>query len=323
MLIMNKRFVAEFRNLKYIIANATDILLVAHTRPDPDTIGANVALKEYLIGLGKRVDIVCFDPFPEYLSDVFMGSFFTPDQVDWQAYQAVIASDSVDRGFDKMQQYITEEQATALIDHHPDINITGDVMMVDATYSSACEIIFDYFEYAHAAITPRIATALLTGISSDTGSFQHSCTTPRVMEIASILMKRGAPLSKISSSVFTNKKISTLKLWGRAFSKAKINPKNGMIVSALTQQDIAECEASTNDVNQVATILNTVPGTKFALVFFQMDDTTVKGSLRSEEGKGVDVSLIARRFGGAGHRLASGFEMLGRIQETPDGWLVV
>ncbi len=320
---MNKRFSSEFRNLKYIIANATDILLVAHTRPDPDTIGANVALKEYLVGLGKRVDIVCFDPFPEYLAELFVGDFYTPDKVNWKDYQAVIASDSVDRGFDKMLEYITEEQATVLIDHHPNITISGDVMMVDDSYSSACEILFDYLEYAHAAITPRIATALLTGISFDTGSFQHSCTTPRVMEIASVLMKRGAPLSKISGSVFTNKKISTLKLWGRAFAKAKINPKNGMIVSALTQQDIAECEASTTDVNQVATILNTVPGTKFSLVFFQMDDATIKGSMRSEEGKGIDLSALARKLGGAGHRLASGFEMPGRIQETADGWMVI
>lgn len=320
---MKNRFVAEFRNLKYIVENADRILLVAHTRPDPDTIGANAALKEYIEGLGKHADIVCFDPFPEYLTELFSYEFLAPDQVDWQSYQAVIASDSVDRGFDRMSDRLTQDHATVLIDHHPDIDSTADVVIIDPSYSSTCEILFNYFEFAHVALTARMATALLTGIAGDTGSFQHSCTTPRVMEIASMLMKRGAPLSKISGSVFTNKKISTLKLWGRAFSKAKINQKNGMIVSALTQQDIAECEASTNDVNQVATILNTVPGTKFSLVFFQLNDTTVKGSLRSEEGKGVDVSAIAHQFGGAGHRLASGFEMAGRIRETEDGWMVV
>ncbi len=318
-----KRFTTEFRNLKYVLENAKSVLLVAHTRPDPDTVGANVALKEYLTGLGKKVDIVCFDPFPEYLSSLFVQEFHTPDRIDWSAYQVVVASDSVDRGFDRMSGYVTDQHATVLLDHHPDIDTVGDISIIDAGYSSTCELLFDYFEHAHVPITPRIATPLLTGILSDTGNFQHSCTTPRVMEIASVLMKRGAPLSRIVDSVFTNKKISTLKLWGRAFSKAKINQKNGMIVSALTQADIAECGASTNDVNQVATILNTVPGTKFSLVFFQWDDSTVKGSLRSEEGKGVDVSAIAHRFGGGGHRLASGFEIAGRIAETKDGWMVV
>lgn len=318
-----KRFATEFRNLKYIVGSAKSVLLVAHSRPDADTVGANVALKEYLLGLGKTVDIVCYNPFPDYLANLFVHEFQAPDQVDWSAYDAVIAADSVDRGFDRMAGNLTEQHMVVLLDHHPDIETTGDVVIIDAMYSSTCELLFDYFEYANVTITLRMATALLTGILGDTGNFQHSCTTPRVMEIASILMRKGAPLSKIVDSVFTNKKISTLKLWGRAFVKAKVNQKNGMIASALTQADIAECGASTDDVNQVATILNTVPGTKFSLVFFQQDDKTVKGSLRSEEGKGVDVSAIAHQFGGGGHRLASGFEMLGKIVETETGWVVV
>lgn len=318
-----KRFAAEFRTLKYIIENAESVLLVAHTRPDADTVGANVAMYEYLKGLGKRVDIVCYDIFPDYLRSLFAYEFFAPEQKDLSGYQAVIACDSVDRGFNTLSVRLSDDQATVLIDHHPDIETKGDVVIIDPSCSSTCEIVFDYLEYAHAAITPRIATALLAGILGDTGNFQHSCTTPRVMEISSILMKRGAPLAKIVDAVFTNKKISTLKLWGRAFVKAKINQKNGMIVSALTREDIAECGASTDDVNQVATILTTVPGTKFSLVFFQRDEHTVKGSLRSEENRGVDVSAIAHRFGGGGHRLASGFEIKGRITETEDGWMVV
>lgn len=318
-----KRFLKEFRTLRYIIQNSKRILLVAHTRPDPDTAGANVALREYLVGLEKEADIACYDSFPEYLSGLFTHTFFSPDQIDLSRYDSVIACDSVDRGFDRFAGKLSEDQATILMDHHPDIETKGDVIMIDPSYSSTCELMFDFFEYVHAPITSKMATALLTGILGDTGNFQHSCTTPRVMEIASILMKRGAPLGKIVDAVFTNKKISTLKLWGRAFVKAKLNPQNGMIVSALTQEDIAACGASTEDVNHVANILNTVPGAKFSLVFFQRDDETIKGSLRSEEYKDTDVSRIAHMLGGAGHRLASGFEMKGKIVETEEGWMVV
>jgi phosphoesterase RecJ-like protein len=318
-----KHYALEFRQLKYIVESAESVLLVAHSRPDPDTVGSNVAFKEYLLGLGKRVDIVCFHPFPDFLTSLFRHEFLTPNQADWASYQAVVACDSVDRGFDRMRGYVANDQAVALLDHHPDIETTGDVVIIDPDYSSTCELLFDYFEYHHIGVTPRMATALLTGILSDTGNFQHSCTTPRVMEIASVLMKRGAPLAKIVDNVFADKKISTLKLWGKAFTKAKVNAKNGMIVAALTREDIDECGASNDDVNQVATILNTVPGTAFSLVFFQFDETTIKGSLRSEEGKGVDVSAIAHHLGGGGHRLASGFEMLGKIMETSDGWKVL
>jgi phosphoesterase RecJ-like protein len=136
-------------------------------------------------------------------------------------------------------------------------------------------------------------------------------------------MKKGAPISRIVDMVFTNKKISTLKLWGKAFEKAKINPQNGMIATVLTEEDISNCEASTEDIAQVASILNTVPGTKFSLILSQREGDNIKGSLRSEEYKGVDVSEIAHKFGGGGHKLASGFEIEGKIVETENGWKII
>jgi bifunctional oligoribonuclease and PAP phosphatase NrnA len=136
-------------------------------------------------------------------------------------------------------------------------------------------------------------------------------------------LKKGASVSKIINASFANKKISTLKLWGRAFEKAKINPISGLIATALTLKDITECNADTEDIGQVASILNTVPGTKFSLVLTEREDGLIKGSLRSEVYKGVDVSKIAHLFGGGGHKLASGFEVKGKIVETENGWEII
>ncbi len=96
-----------------------------------------------------------------------------------------------------------------------------------------------------------------------------------------------------------------------------------MIATVLTQKDIKGCQASTEDIAQVAGILNAVPGTKFSLILSEREGGFVKGSLRSEEYKGVDVSKIAALFGGGGHKLASGFEIKGKIVETEEGWKIV
>ena len=77
------------------------------------------------------------------------------------------------------------------------------------------------------------------------------------------------------------------------------------------------------DIAQVSGILNTVPGTKFAMILSEREDGIIKGSLRSEEYKGVDVSEIAHLFGGGGHKLASGFEVKGKIVETENGWEII
>lgn len=332
------KFAKDFNTLHYIIKHATKILLFAHNSPDSDTAGSNLAMREYLIEKGKLVDIACFDPYPAYLEAISPSRFEYPDHLDLVSYDAIIACDSVERGFQKIYPVKSplsgdgeavfnrvhnidkEKQIVVLIDHHPDITIKGDVTIIDPSYSSVSEIVYDFLESTGEKITKNIATYLLLGILGDTGSFQHSNTTARVMEIASDLMSRGANISKIIEVVFSNKKISTLRLWGRAFEKARIDSKSGAIVTVLTQKDLDELGSSTDDIAQVASILNTVPGTKFSLILSEREDGVIKGSLRSEEYKGVDVSKIAQRFGGGGHKLASGFEIKGKIIETENGW---
>lgn len=316
-------FGKEFRTLQYVIDNGDNFLLVAHKRPDPDTVGANLAMQLYLESIGKRASIVCFDPFPESLRTLFPKvEFYHPDQVDWSHFSAIIASDSVDRGFHLLTDRVSNKQVTVLIDHHPDIHLTGDVVMIDPKFSSSSEIVYLFLNHVQAKITRPIATALLTGILFDTGNFQHSSVSPQVMDIASHLMKLGAPLAKVSNTLFTNKQISAMKLWGKAFEKARFLPDNGLLVTAVTEYDIAECEATPDDIYQVASILSTVPEARFALVLSERDKDTVRGSLRASEHYGIDVSAIAHQFGGGGHKLASGFEVKGRIVETPTGWSI-
>jgi phosphoesterase RecJ-like protein len=229
----------------------------------------------------------------------------------------------VERGFHKIKEQIKPNQVVVLIDHHPNITLHYDINIIDPQYSSVCEIIYNFFEANQIKITRSIATFILLGILGDTGMFQHSNTTPRVMEIASHLMKKGAPMAKIVRNTFAHRNIATLKLWGKAFEKAKINPQNGMIVSVLTQKEMIDCGAKTEDIAQVASILNTVPGTKFSLILSEREKGIIKGSLRSEKYKGVDVSQIAAQFGGGGHKLASGFEIRGQLKETKDGWQII
>jgi len=316
------KFAKDFHTLNYAIRGSQKILLFAHSSPDGDTTGSVIALKEYIQALGGHADICCFDQFPQFFSPLFQEEFLHPDQIEIGKYKLLIAADSVERGFEKMLPSLGPDQITALIDHHPDINIRGDINIIDPSYSSVCQIIYDLFRFSEVKIGRKAATALMLGILSDTGMLQHSNTTPEVLDAVSSLMKEGAQISKIVETSFSNKKISTLKLWGRAFDKAKISPRNGMIVSALTKKDLEECEATAEDIAQVASILNTVPGTKFALILSERDNGFVKGSLRSEKYKDTDVSKIAAQFGGGGHKLASGFEIKGKIVETEDGWRI-
>lgn len=320
---MDKKLGQSFHTLNFVINNATSILLFAHTSPDGDTVGSVRALESYLESLGKKTTVACFDPFPEFSKFLSEKPFEHPDNLDLKSFSAIIACDSVDRGFSKIKDHFQENQVVAILDHHPDIKTQGDINIINPKYSSVCEIVYDFFTFNKIAITKPMADAILLGILSDTGTFQHANTTPRVLEITSDLIKKGASVKKVAHSAFNNKNISTLKLWGRALERAKINPENGMIVSALTQKDMQECQAGQEDIASVAGFLNAVPDTKFSLILSERENGMIKGSLRSEPYKNIDVSKIAATFGGGGHKLASGFEIKGQIKETEFGWEIV
>ena len=91
--------------------------------------------------------------------------------------------------------------------------------------------------------------------------------------------------------------------------------------SVLTEDDLKEIGATDEDLDGFVELLNNMPQARFALLLRQ-DGDTVKGSLRSEPSKKVDVSKIAKSFGGGGHKLASGFKIDGKLVREGDNWAI-
>jgi phosphoesterase RecJ-like protein len=321
---MKYKFAEEFNQIKKEFEKSREILLVAHSRPDEDTAGSVFVLKEYLKNnLGKIVDVVCLDPLPEYLAVIFEGEKFLKSQeIKIEDYDLIVGCDAVERSFEKIVNKKNENQKIILFDHHPTLElkkIKPDIVVTDVKYSSVCEIIYDLFDFHRIALNRKMASYLLAGILYDTGAFQHANTSVRVMEISADLMRKGAPMNKIIEATFKNKRLETLKLWGRAMQRAEINEKTGAILSFITREDIQELGIKEDEIGRIAELLNTVVGTKFSLVLIEKGENKIKGSLRSEWYKNVDVSEIAQKLRGGGHRLASGFEIVGKIVKNEEG----
>jgi phosphoesterase RecJ-like protein len=321
---MNYKFAEEFNQIKKEFERSRKILLVAHSRPDEDTIGSVFVLKEYLEKtLGKQADAVCLDDFPEYLAAIFGGEkFLKPQEIEIGDYDLIVGCDAVERSFEKIVTNKNKNQKIILFDHHPTLElkkIKPDIVATDVRYSSVCEIIYDFFDFHRIALNKKMASYLLAGILYDTGAFQHANTSAKVMEISADLMRKGAPMNKIIEATFKNKRLETLKLWGRAMQRAEINEKTGAILSFITTEDMQELGIKEDEIGRIAELLNTVVGTKFSLVLIEKGENKIKGSLRSEWYKNVDVSEIAQKLRGGGHRLASGFEIVGKIVKGEGG----
>lgn len=196
------------------------------------------------------------------------------------------------------------------IDHHPGNSNFGKVNIVDLTASSVAEILVSLLETL-AKDTPNlidgdVATALLTGLTYDTGSFQNSNTTPKSLTVAAQLVAAGARQQEIVKQLFKTRSLSTLRLWGRALSYIREDSELRFAWSILTKADFVASRATPNNASGlIDELLKTVSGMDFVLLLSERNGD-VHGSLRSVV-PSVDVSQIAAHFGGGGHAQAAAF----------------
>lgn len=321
-----QRFYKEFTTLDYVLHNAQSVLIVPHRNPDLDAVGSAVALYYFIKKhYKKHVIIACFDSMPDSMKEIMPGVLLhQPYALDLDTYDVAIGCDSVERGFNEIVKDLREDCVTVTIDHHYDIVLASDVRIIDERYAATCEILYNFFTHVGGTIDKDTATALLAGIIGDTGAFQHANTSAEVLLASADLIKHGASITRIISTLFANRKIETLNLWGKALERTKFYQDSGLAVTAITEDNMTGQLANAAEISNIASMLTTVPTVKAALIIYQADKNTIKGSFRAEKHANIDVSAIAHTLGGGGHKLASGFSILGRIETLPDGgWKIV
>lgn len=309
-----------FNDAWTLLARSQNVLLTTHEGTDGDDLGSLLAVLPMLRRAGKRVAAAVKGGVPRNLQ-FLSGSEQVAEGLAEDKYDLLITfgCNRLDRtGWPSLQD---GRVPIINFDHHPDNTNFGTVNVVDPTASSVAELIYHFLNHQAAVIDKDMATALLTGIFTDTGGFKHANTTAAALEAAADLLKKGARIDKIAGQVMGRKRSATLRAWAKGLENTRFDPDKQMVFSVLTEDDLREAGATDEDLEGFVELLNNIPQAKFALLLRQ-DGEQVKGSLRSEHYKGVDVSQIAKSFGGGGHKLASGFKLPGRLKRDRDVWKI-
>jgi nanoRNase/pAp phosphatase (c-di-AMP/oligoRNAs hydrolase) len=198
------------------------------------------------------------------------------------------------------------------IDHHISNTQYGQVKLLNASAASTTEILYHWFSSDpewKAHMTSDIATLLLTGLITDTRSFQNPNTTPHALEVAADLLDLGARQQEIIRFIYKTKPLSTLKIWGRALNHLQVNAKERIVWSSISKQDLAEMGGTSRETHGIIDdLLTTIPDADLYVLFTEMEEGGLKASMRSSEL--VDASSIAAKlFGGGGHARAAGFRI--------------
>ncbi len=303
-----------------LIKSSDNILILTHKNPDGDAVGSVLGLAHALSCLDNK-NVECFSK--SEIPEVFKflpGVSKIKNQIDPKHYDLVVLLDCAffsRTGVDDIREIASSHNNLLIIDHHPKNKTEQDcILIIDDKASSAAILIYNLLKEMRIKITKNISDCLLTGIFTDTGGFQHSNTDPQSLETAAELMRKGSRIDKIAKNIFNGKNVPAIKLWGKALSRIQTDKNTKMAISYISKNDIEECGAKEEDASGLISIINTVSDAKFSLLLTESENKKIKGSLRSEDYKGIDVSEIARSLGGGGHKLASGFEMEGEDVEN-------
>lgn len=287
-------------------------LVTSHENPDGDALGSLLATHLALTMLGKDSVMMLAGPSPlpgEYRFLELPERGLLRDLPTDRSERVLVAVDCAQESRIGDPELLRATPLTVNVDHHHDNTRFGDVNLVVAEASSTGEVLADVFEHLGVPSTPEIAEALYTAVVTDTGRFQYQNTTPRTLRLAADLVEAGADVHKVFQGVYESVQFAKLKLLARALDRASVHEGGRVVVSYLLRRDFSEVGAAEPYSEGIIDFLRAVEGAELAVLIREPPREGAparKVSLRASIDE-IDVSAIARKSGGGGHRQAAGF----------------
>lgn len=286
-------------------------LLTAHEGPDGDALGSLLGMHHLLTQLGKdSVMFLAAKEFPLPIEYRFLPleEVFHEPPAD-MADRTVIFLDC--GNIDRMPvEFLTAGDNDVInIDHHHDNTRFGDFNLVDVEASCTAEIVYDLAQLMGATITQDLAAALYVGLITDTGNFMYDNTNAHTHRVAAELIDAGVDVDDTYRRLYEHVPMEKVRLVARALQSIQRHCGDRLAISCITKADYEATGAGEEMTEGVIDFLRSIEGTKVAAVVRDLGNrgrAARKVSLRSSDGE-VDVSAIARKNGGGGHKRAAGF----------------
>jgi bifunctional oligoribonuclease and PAP phosphatase NrnA len=317
----------NIQNLLENIKAAKNIVITAHKSPDGDSIGSSLGLFHFLKQFEADVTICHPDKAPPFLE--WMPGFESVNDLESQEDKVIDLMSNADLIFcldynsssriGHLEKYLIKSEAKkVMIDHHrdPDMEFC-DIVFSDITSCSTAQLIYEIIIASgyEKRINQEVATALYTGIVTDTGSFRFSSTLPKTHNIVAKLMETGFNHSLVHEQIYDANSLDRIKLTSFAMLEKLEILHDGMIsYISLTQNELKRFNAGKGDTEGLVNMALGIQGVRMA-VFLKESDGIIKMSFRS---KGViPVSdMASKHFQGGGHLNASGGKFVGNINNA-------
>jgi phosphoesterase RecJ-like protein len=315
----------DFRKAVELIDKSQSILITSHDKPDGDACGSIVALCESLRAHGKNVQPLFLSVLPgwyEFIPSeqipVLGDDLQSPDLVEGRFGEfdlAIVVDANSCSQLPKFEEYLKSSSTPVLIlDHHVTSDGLGDVELADATAAATGLIVLDLFKYAGWEVTATIAEALFVAIATDTGWFQFSNTDGRVHRACGELIDAGAKPTEIYDNLYHNFSHARFKLMAAMLDSLELHLDGRYAVMQVSRQDFERTGAGYNDTENLINECHRIGTVEASALFVELEDGRIRCSLRSRGS--TEVNIIAARFGGGGHKMASGMYLEGPLENA-------
>ena len=332
----------RYRQAYLKIKNARKLLIVSHLNPDGDALSSSCIFLELASMLGVPAEAYCHNKKTNtfnYLSGESRITSNKSEILPLTDYDVVVIVDCGSLLRTNLESEIEEVGASVdrpyiiEFDHHPKIDDYADLEIRQPDKAATVEIIYNLLRENKVKFNKNIANCILTGLLTDTGNFLYSSATNINIAIASEMLDYGAQFPKIVNNTLHNQSLLTMKVWGVTMDNLRINEQYNLAYSVITKDDIDnllkvgtadEIERYLNyDVyGDIAGFLSTLADVQAIMLLREEEIGKIKGSLRTSK-PDVDISILAKKLGGGGHKKASGFAVSGHIVKTESGWEIV
>ncbi len=283
-------------------------LILTHKQPDGDTLGCAAALCLMLRGIGKTAALLRNAEVTELYAPYVDGLWAAEDY----AFDTVVSVDLAALILfpENAEQFKT--RVDLAIDHHPSYEKFGKLCCVQPERAACGEILYE-IAVALGQLTAEVALPLYVAVSTDTGCFVYSNVTANTHRVAAALMETGIDYRTVNKRLFRTKTKKRLALEGRLINEMEFFDEGRIVVVQVPQTLIREMELTENDMDDLAALGGLVEGQDCSITMKERESGEWKISLRT--GPRINATEVCRRFGGGGHRAASGCNLRGMTQE--------
>jgi phosphoesterase RecJ-like protein len=299
-----------------VIRTADRIVTVGHIGPDGDALGSALGLAMAARAAGRNAVATFGEPFvvPDEFRFLDLAALSRPGDIVGPIDVLVACDTAAPERLGSAGVLADRAGKVVVVDHHLSNGGFGDVLLVDPTAGATAQMIFRLIEYLEWPIDAATATALYTGVVTDTGRFQYSSTSPETHRVAARLLELGVAPEIAGQHLYEEAKFGYLKVAAAVLARAQLDPAKRLVWSMMTADDLSAGGVAYQDTDGLIDVLRIAEESDVACLLKQVDEGVWKGSLRSR-GR-VDVAAIAGTFGGGGHHNAAGFTHRGVPEEA-------